>query len=184
LQEKNNNVMKNKVVKPIIFILLSTGCIITLPDVNAQENINFSSPETWIIGYFSPQQLSAKPHSLWYATEFDNYQYDENVIGKLLNFDLNNVSIKVIMGTWCSDSHREVPRFMKILTAINFPLDRVTFIGVDHNKFAPVDGYDTLRIERVPTFIFYVKNVETGRIIENPRTSLEQDMLDVLTEKE
>lgn len=176
--------MKNKVVTSLIFILLSQGFLIATLDVNAQEKINFSAPETWLIGYFMPQQLSTKPHSLWFVPEFDNYQYDENVIGKLLNLDLNDVSIKVIMGTWCSDSHREVPRFMKILTAINFPLEKVTFIGVDHNKFAPVDGYDTLQIERVPTFIFYIKNVEAGRIIENPRTSLEQDILDILKVKE
>jgi len=176
--------MKNKVVSSLFFLLLSPSFIITIPDVNAQEKINFSAPENWLIGYFNPQRLSTKPHSLWFVPEFDNYQYDENVIGKLLNFDLNDVSIKVIMGTWCSDSHREVPRFMKILTAINFPLEKVTFIGVDHNKLAPVDSYDTLQIERVPTFIFYIKNVEAGRIIENPRTSLEQDILDILKLKE
>ncbi|MBP8960354.1 MAG: hypothetical protein KBG40_08020 [Bacteroidales bacterium] len=176
--------MKNRVVTSFFLILLSPCFLTATLDVNAQENINFSSPETWILGYFTPQQLSAKPHALWFVPEFDNYQYDENVIGKLLNFDLNDVSIKVIMGTWCSDSHREVPRFMKILTAINFPLEKVTFIGVDHNKLAPVDSYDTLQIERVPTFIFYIKNVEAGRIIENPRTSLEQDILNILKLKE
>jgi hypothetical protein len=44
-----------------------------------------------------------------------------------------------------------------------------------------VGGYDTLNIERVPTFIFLKNKVEAGRIIETPVTSLEQDMLNILT---
>jgi len=57
----------------------------------------------------------------------------------------------------------------------------MTFVGVDISKLAPVGGYDTLNIERVPTFIFLKNKVEAGRIIETPVTSLEQDMLNILT---
>jgi hypothetical protein len=39
----------------------------------------------------------------------------------------------------------------------------------------------SLDIKRVPTFIIYKNNIETGRIIENPTTSLEQDMVNILT---
>jgi hypothetical protein len=38
-----------------------------------------------------------------------------------------------------------------------------------------VGEYENPDIEKVPTFIFYVNNVEAGRIIENPVTSLEMD---------
>jgi hypothetical protein len=47
-----------------------------------------------------------------------------------------------------------------------------------------VGEYDKLDIQRVPTFIFYKNNIEAGRIIENPETSLEQDMVKILTGKE
>jgi hypothetical protein len=59
----------------------------------------------------------------------------------------------------------------------------VNFIGVDNSKLSPVAEYDSLHIERVPTFIIYKNNIEAGRIIENPVTSLEQDILDILTGK-
>ena len=149
-----------------------------------QEKIDFSKPETWILGYFSPERLNRQPHSTWFIPGYDNYQYNEEVVRKLLDLDRNDVSILVVMGTWCPDSRREVPRFMKILTAINFPMDRVKFLGVDNTKYTPVENYEALNIQRVPTFIFYVKNIEAGRIIENPSTSLEQDMLNILTLKE
>jgi hypothetical protein len=73
---------------------------------------------------------------------------------------------------------------MKIIDLLQFPKERIIFVGVDNTKMAPVGGYDTLGIERVPTFIFMKNKVETGRIIENPVTSLEQDMLNILTGNE
>ena len=88
------------------------------------------------------------------------------------------------MGTWCPDSRREVPRFMRILDMCKFPLDKVTFIGVDNTKLSPIGDYDKLNIERVPTFIFLKNKIEVGRIIENPKTSLEQDMINILTGNE
>ncbi len=88
------------------------------------------------------------------------------------------------MGTWCPDSRREVPRFMRILDIWKFPVSMVTFIGVDNAKLSPVGEYDKLDIQRVPTFIIYKNNIEAGRIIENPTTSLEQDMVNILTRNE
>jgi thiol-disulfide isomerase/thioredoxin len=88
------------------------------------------------------------------------------------------------MGTWCPDSRREVPRFMRILDLWQFPPGKVTFIGVDNTKLAPVGDFDRLEIERVPTFIILKNNVEAGRIIENPETSLEQDIINILTRSE
>jgi hypothetical protein len=73
---------------------------------------------------------------------------------------------------------------MKILDSWGFAVEKVTFIGVDNTKLAPVGEYEKLGIERVPTFIILENKVETGRIIENPVTSLEQDMLNILTRNE
>ena len=72
-------------------------------------------------------------------------------------------------------------------TGDNFALSTpimVTFIGVDNAKLSPVGEYDKLDIQRVPTFIIYKNNIEAGRIIENPTTSLEQDMVNILTRNE
>ena len=88
------------------------------------------------------------------------------------------------MGTWCPDSRREVPKFMRVLAAVNFPLTAVEIIGVDNSKNAPVADYSLLDIQRVPTFIINKNNIEAGRIIENPVTSLEQDMVNILSRNE
>jgi hypothetical protein len=73
---------------------------------------------------------------------------------------------------------------MRILGLWQFPAQLITFIGVDDEKQSPVGEYNELDIQRVPTFIIYKNNVESGRIIENPQTSLEQDMVNILTRNE
>ncbi len=147
----------------------------------APQEINYADQTTWLLGYFKPDQLTHYPYSTWYLTGFDYYQPNNEAIAKLLNINKDDITIKVVMGTWCPDSRREVPRFMKVLDAWKFPVSNVTFIGVDDAKQSPVGEYIKLDIHRVPTFIIYKNNIEAGRIIENPATSLEQDMVNILT---
>ena len=146
--------------------------------------INFSDQSTWILGYFNLIRLTQAPHSGWFIKGYDEYQFSSEVINRLQDISKDNLTIKIVMGTWCSDSRREVPRFMRILDIWRFPVSMVTFIGVDNAKLSTVVEYDKLGILRVPTFIIYKNNIEAGRIIEKPLTSLEQDMVNILTRNE
>jgi thiol-disulfide isomerase/thioredoxin len=147
---------------------------------NPQPSVDYSEQSTWLLGYFNPVQLKREPHSVWFYKGYDNYLPDSEVINNLNAIDREGLTIKIVMGTWCSDSRREVPRFMKVIDTWKFPYDLVTFIGVDNGKNSPIGGYESLDIQRVPTFIIYKNNSERGRIIENPVTSLEQDMVNIL----
>lgn len=151
---------------------------------NVQAQENSSERATWLIGNFDPGRLSQEPYSAWYTKGFDEYQFNTESLNKLLDKNKTGISIKIVMGTWCPDSRREVPRFMRILDIWQFPLSGVTFIGVDDAKLSPVSDYDKLDIQRVPTFIIYKNNIEAGRIIEIPATSLEQDMVNILDRNE
>jgi hypothetical protein len=148
-------------------------------DENPQP-VNYSDQSTWLLGYFNPGQLKSEPHSVWFYKGYDDYQVNQEAIKSLCEIGQEGLSIKIVMGTWCPDSRREVPRFMKVLDAWKFPADYLTFIGVDNGKLSPIGGYEALEIQRVPTFIIYRNNLEAGRIIENPSTSLEQDMVNIL----
>jgi thiol-disulfide isomerase/thioredoxin len=146
----------------------------------ASPEIDFHDQTTWILGYFKPDQLTHYPYSTWYLKGIDDYQVKTEAINKLLEINKDDLSIKIVMGTWCPDSRREVPRFMRVMEAWHFPAEKLIFIGVDDAKQSPVGEYNGLNIQRVPTFILYKNNIEAGRIIENPKTSLEQDMVDIL----
>jgi len=150
----------------------------------APVTVNFSDQTTWLLGYFTPDQLTREPYSSWYNKGYDEYELNSEIINKLLETGKDDITIKVVMGTWCPDSRREVPRFMKVLDIWQFPIEKVTFIGVDDAKLSPVGEYDNLDIHRVPTFIIYENFIEKGRIIENPTTSLEQDIVKILTRNE
>lgn len=150
----------------------------------APAAVNFSDQTTWLLGYFNLSQLTSEPYSSWYQTGYDDYQFKTDAMNRLLEINKDGIKIKIVLGTWCPDSRREVPRFMRILDIWQFPLSEVTFIGVDNSKLSPVGEYNGLDIQRVPTFIIYKNNNEKGRIIENPKTSLEQDMFNILTRSE
>ena len=84
------------------------------------------------------------------------------------------------MGSWCSDSRQWVPDFFKIMDFIHYPSDSVKIICVNRKLQGRKDEADSLNIEKVPTFIFYRNNKELGRIIEEPKVSLEKDMIGIL----
>jgi thiol-disulfide isomerase/thioredoxin len=186
--------MNKYLLSVILFTLVSVSCHTSKPASDAVSEgkeatekpagSNFSEQITWLLGYINPVQFSKPPHSEWFVKGHDAYLPDQEAIGKIRELNLDDLSIQIVLGTWCPDSRREVPRFMKILDLIEFSSTKVTFIGVDNSKMAPVGEYDKLEIERVPTFIFLRNKVEAGRIIENPVTSLEQDMLNILTRNE
>ena len=191
--------MKNNLILILLIALAASGCRSSKTAVTGdapsatppaaseemQEHVwDFRDATTWILGDFSLSRLLDPPHSTWYLEGYANYVPDKAIMDELKQTDITDYSITIVLGTWCPDSRREVPRFMKILDLIDFPSSKVTFIGVDNSKQAPVGDYDKLEIERVPTFIFLRNKVEAGRIIENPVTSLEQDMLNILTRNE
>jgi thiol-disulfide isomerase/thioredoxin len=191
--------MKTFYLSLILLIMIISGCKTTKPVVETDKDmilqpppvpdlepteINFSDPATWLLGYFKVDRLTQTPHSAWYIQGYDDYQINSEAVNKLLDIGNNNLKIKIIMGTWCPDSRREVPEFIRILDIWRFPMTQVAFIGVDNAKHSQVSEYESLDIQRVPTFILYKNNIEAGRIIENPVTSLEQDMVNILTRNE
>lgn len=90
------------------------------------------------------------------------------------------VHVLVFLGTWCGDSKREVPRFLKIVDAAGIPANRITLLALDRKKTSPEGVEVRYGIERVPTFIFLKKETEIGRIVETPQTTLEGDILTIL----
>jgi thiol-disulfide isomerase/thioredoxin len=116
----------------------------------------------------------------WWMSEYDLYKVDSTRLSEI-KAALKNVDIKIIMGTWCSDSRREVPRLFKIFDALNYPSNKVEIICVNEDKKTGGNELERLKIELVPTIIFYKGGNELGRIVEAPEDTLEKDMLKILS---
>jgi thiol-disulfide isomerase/thioredoxin len=188
--------MKNYFIFGILILAFTCGCKTSQKtasadlnqtvktDESAEHFIDFRDASTWILGDMNPDRLYDPPHGDWFMRGFNDFQPDSTAMAEVMKLDTAGLRITVVLGTWCPDSRREVPHFMKIVDLWGFPKEKIHMIGVDLDKIAPLGDFSLLGIQRVPTFIFYKNKIEVGRIIETPVTSLEQDMLKILKEKQ
>ena len=137
-----------------------------------------------LLGRQMKMQFTKEPFSEWYNKEYDEYVYDAQLIKELQKNKINSYEIIVFLGTWCTDTHRELPRLIKILEAAKYPENKIKLIAVNRKKETP-DGEDVpYNIKRVPTIIVKKYGREVGRIIEMPETGfLEQDLLNIIKKK-
>lgn len=115
----------------------------------------------------------------WFGEDFLAYQPAKIYLDRIPEF-LPDVEILCFLGTWCSDSKREVPRMIRILQSRNIPPEKLKMIGLDREKRSPGGEEARYGIDRVPTFIFFRNGEEIGRIVEAPLASLEKDMLGII----
>ena len=116
----------------------------------------------------------------WYQKAYANYKINQEVLEAIDPAIARDVRIKIVLGTWCPDSRREVPRFMKIVDYLNIPDKHITMLGVDRGFVAPNFRKGQDGITRVPTFVLTYNGEEIGRIIERPKRSLENDLANIL----
>lgn len=115
----------------------------------------------------------------WYQSGYTDYEINESAIDDL-NPNPEEITITVVLGTWCSDSRREFPHFAKLMDLIGFPRENIKIIAVNRAKVAEGDEVAGLNIEFVPTFIVYRNGGEIGRIVETPTLSIEEDLVGIL----
>lgn len=134
-----------------------------------------------LIGFIDRTALVDTAFSNWFDPEYHDYNVDLSALEDVSN-SLSDITFTIVLGTWCSDSHEQVPRFVKILDAldVNFT-EKVTMIAVDRNKIGLGDETVELNLKAVPTFIIFKNNVEIGRIVETPQESLEKDLVSIIT---
>ena len=141
-----------------------------------------------LYGVCTKDSLAIDPFGKWFNTNYESYQPNTATIVSLKKQNFDNISIKVFFGTWCGDSKREVPRFLKLLSAISFPDKKIQLIGVGTGdslvKQSPGHEEASLGVFRVPVFIIYKNGVEINRINEFPVFSLEKDLLGILTNQQ
>ena len=96
-----------------------------------------------------------------------------------------DVTVLLIMATWCPDSKRELPRYFAIMDAAGVADSTLTMVGVDRTKKDSEGLTDKWAITRVPTFVFLRKGQEIGRVIERvpAGSTLEAEIAKVLTGK-
>lgn len=91
-------------------------------------------------------------------------------------------TVTVYLGTWCSDSAREVPRFWRAMDQVGgmVPFE-VELIAVDRAENRPPELVEAVDLRYVPTFVVSRGGEEVGRVVETSPHGIETDLLALLT---
>jgi len=173
------------VILPLLFFVLGlSGCkTISKVQIIPQQSVSVDGLPM-LLGRIDRQSLLAPDYASWFQTEYNTYTVNDKAL-EGVESRLKGVSVEVFMGTWCSDSQRDVPRFYKIMDYLKWNEKNCVLIAVDDHpdrlKTSPLGEERGKNIEFVPTFIFSRNGTEIGRIVEMPKRSLEADMAEILT---
>ncbi|RDY59243.1 thioredoxin family protein [Flagellimonas nanhaiensis] len=150
---------------------------------NFNQEIQLENGKQFLLGKINLEGLQSDPYNAWFQSGFESYVVDKGMVS-LFEKPLKDHYIKLFLGTWCGDSKREVPRFLKILEAAGFPSENIEIVALDRRegkvKTSPTFEEKGLNILRVPTMLFYKNGKEVNRIVESPIESLEEDILQIV----
>ena len=129
---------------------------------------------------------------------YKTYKPKSEVLEKikdLLDKNKERLNIIALGADWCPDCNRNVPRMIKIVKLmkskdIEFRILYGIMVNalhkpgetIWHEKRSPPEAVDPrFELKAIPTFYFFNKHKELiGVIIENPKETIEEDMLEIL----
>lgn len=172
----------SKIILAIIIVLPILWFLPDLITFNDSKIIESSESEEYtdIIGLFDRKELSNNPHAEWFDQNYSDYNLDQKTLDKLKPL-FKDLEITVFMGTWCSDSRKEIPVFYKLIDKLNFDEESIELIGMTLEKTTPDSLELNQNLINVPTFIFKKDGKEINRIVEFPLETIEKDILEILT---
>ena len=117
----------------------------------------------------------------WFRKAYKNYEVNTSAI-KDCTTELQDGQYLVFLGTWCSDSREQVPKFFKIADHLNLEISQVVFLDRERKSSEGLES--KFNITHVPTFIMLDENgKEVGRIIETPTLSFESDLCKIASNR-
>ncbi|MCG9970055.1 TlpA family protein disulfide reductase [Christiangramia crocea] len=169
----------------ILLAVLTLSCGNTLnksaDDFNVEKSEETSIQEDVLLGEFTKEDLKKRPFSSWYESGYKKFSPDDEAMSTIKK-NIGDYEIKLLMGSWCGDSRREVPKFLKLLDNANYNYDKLKMIAVDYNKTTPSNIEKELDVHHVPTIIFYKNGKEVNRFVEYPQEeSIEEDIAMILS---
>lgn len=132
-----------------------------------------SSPPPALVGLASRAKLESHPG--WERLRGQGYNPDPAAIAAIRE-QAADLQVMIFVGTWCPDSKRHVPRFLKLMDLAGIPETQITIHGLDRAKEGSDEQARRWQVAFVPTFIFLRHGQELGRIVEKPAGSLEGDV--------
>ncbi|MDO6491193.1 MAG: thioredoxin family protein [Cellulophaga sp.] len=135
--------------------------------------INFVNAQSKIIDDYGPVTVKElKDKEEWFSPIYNYYKVDSLELANIKEID--KMTFKIFLGTWCSDSKVLVPKFIKVLDYLKVPKKNIKLINVNHSKSEPKKMIEKYNVKYLPTIIFYKGDKEFNRIIEFTEKSIEK----------
>lgn len=177
-------------MEPQILTLMKTTIIMVLCacfsfSSSYSQEINFyknAKGDTHICGEFPLSYLEVDNiFSKWF-----NKYYSEFILPNKrlrLKSKLKKTTVDIYLGTWCGDSKKWVPRFVKLWDELGLKRSQLRLMGLYNDekryKTSPNNEEQGQQIHRVPAFIFKSNGVEYARIVEFPKNDLVTDVAQI-----
>lgn len=140
-----------------LFFLLAWGC----------------KQKQYMVGYYSYEEFQQE--CKWENFVDVDYKTKEKWMDSLRSLEWkDSMHVQLFLGSYCGDSKKWVPRFYSLKDEL--PIASVDIISVDTSKKDEKGLWKTVKLEKIPTFIFYQDGQETGRIVEKPKGRLEKNL--------
>ena len=140
-----------------------------------------------LIGKMEIEKLKNSEHSEWFMNYYNSYEPQDEKLEQLQNaLPKGDFKFEIFYGSWCPDSQREIPRMVKIFEKIGIQKDKYDLIGVNRFKDLPeayANRSGEIKLNRVPTLIYYKNGNEINRYVEFAQVSLLDDLLLIVQEK-
>jgi cyclophilin family peptidyl-prolyl cis-trans isomerase/HEAT repeat protein len=143
-------------------------------------------PSPTLVGRVTWPDLETIPGWL---EEYDAASPDPAAVDRLASA-AGSYRIVTVLGTWCGDSRREVPRLLRVLDEIGRPIFEHEMIAVDRTRriddpdLATAAGVERT-VERVATIVvFDAEGQEIGRIVETAQAPLETLLVEFIAPAE
>jgi peptidylprolyl isomerase/peptidyl-prolyl cis-trans isomerase B (cyclophilin B) len=121
--------------------------------------------------------------------EYQAARPDQQVVARL-GEAVGSYEIVTVLGTWCHDSQREVPRLVRVLDELDAPVFEHRMIGVDRTRriddpeLAAGAGVERT-VDRVATIVvFDAEGLELGRVVETADGPIEELLLEFIAPAE
>lgn len=165
----------------LMLVLFSINGDSTGTELNKEVTAN---GRKYLYGEINRAGLTSGQYKNWFDYNYKKYDFDKSTINSIQKKHLEGITVKLLMGTWCGDSKRNVPVFFKFMDTIGLKDNQLQSWALDLRKQGPNQEHVKYAVRRVPTIIFYRDDIEIGRFIERPKPGqkLEQLWTSILTQ--
>lgn len=131
-----------------------------------------------LVGILSPQAIVGKLPR--WRTAHKQASPDPEMSKKLASVG-HGADVGVYLGTWCTDSRREVPRLWRALEIAGENHFVVRYVGMDRQRHTPAGLPAGLELDFVPTIVVTRNGRELGRIVESAPRGIETELFALLS---